>query len=108
MAMVPMGTLKEWHQETSRDLRDHVVGRLAKTIFLSLGPIVTDNQRIRDAINTAQKVETATFELANDKKNSGLRVDGGVGVAAGGCRAGKPRLQQKRRSGCSECEALEI
>ncbi|VDM62090.1 unnamed protein product [Angiostrongylus costaricensis] len=114
---------KEWHQETSRDLRDHVVGRLAKAILLSLDPIVTDDQPIRDAINVAQKVETATFELANDKeeyynlltqkicefqqgrqdwKNSGLRVDGGARVAAGGCGAGVPRLQRNRRSGCSE------
>uniref|UniRef100_A0A0K0DLM0 KIX domain-containing protein n=1 Tax=Angiostrongylus cantonensis TaxID=6313 RepID=A0A0K0DLM0_ANGCA len=129
MAKVLMGTLKEWHQEISRDLRDLVVGRLAKGILSSLDPIVTDDQRIHDAINIAQKVETATFELANnqeeyyhlltqeicefqrgrqDLKNSGVRADGGTGVtagvAAGGCGAGKPHLQRNRNSGCSEFE----
>lgn len=50
------------------NLRNHLVGKLVKAIFPSPDSAVIHDQRIKDLISYARKVEKEMFEVAKDKE----------------------------------------
>uniref|UniRef100_A0A914NZ30 histone acetyltransferase n=1 Tax=Panagrolaimus davidi TaxID=227884 RepID=A0A914NZ30_9BILA len=63
----PPALSKPWHQSFNKDLRNHLVGSLVKEIFPAIDSAALQDQRIKDLISYARKVEKEMFETANDR-----------------------------------------
>uniref|UniRef100_A0A914NX21 histone acetyltransferase n=1 Tax=Panagrolaimus davidi TaxID=227884 RepID=A0A914NX21_9BILA len=64
----PPALSKPWHQSVNKDLRNHIVGKIVKEIFPSIDSAAMQDQRIKDLILYARKVEKERFETASDKE----------------------------------------
>jgi E1A/CREB-binding protein len=64
----PPALSKPWHQSFGEGLRNHIVGSLVKAIFPSPNPAALQDQRIKDLISYARKVEKEMFEIASDRE----------------------------------------
>ncbi|GMR41263.1 hypothetical protein PMAYCL1PPCAC_11458, partial [Pristionchus mayeri] len=61
-------TKKNWHDDVPNDLRHHLVGKLVKAMFPSPDPAAMHDQRIKDLIQYARKIEKDMFENADDRE----------------------------------------
>ncbi|CAL2036872.1 hypothetical protein CAEBREN_08449 [Caenorhabditis brenneri] len=59
---------RSWTGQVSRDLRNHLIGRLIRAIFPEDSDFPVDDAQRQEVIRDAREIERQMFEAANDRE----------------------------------------